>query len=62
MLFLRLALAKSADVSVAALKKGGEFFHPIGSTSGSATRGSWPGLVGKTTPSFGMSPGARLTL
>ena len=58
---MRFVFAKSAAVSVAALKNGGEFFHPIGSTSGRATRGSLPSLLGKTTPSLGMSPGARFT-
>ena len=54
-------LAKSAAVPVVVLKNGGEFFHHIGSTSGRATRGSLPGLLGNTTPNLGMSPGARLT-
>ena len=52
------ALAKSAAVSVAAEKNGGEFFHPIGNTRGIATNGGWPRLDGKTTPNFGQSAGA----
>ena len=48
-------------VSVTVLNTGGVFFHPIGSTSGRATRGSYPGSVGKTTPSFGILSMLRLT-
>ena len=48
-------LARSAIVSVAVVKMGGLFFQPMGNTSGKATSFSWPGSVGKATPSFGMS-------
>ena len=54
--------AKSAAVSVAALKKAGEFFHPIGRTRGRATNGSCPGLEGKTRPSLGISLALTLIL
>ena len=48
-------LARSAMVSVAVEKIGGLFFQPMDKTSGNAIRDSWPGLVGNTTPGFGMS-------
>ena len=51
--------ARSAAVSVAAQKMGGEFAHPMGSTRGKATSGSSPSRTGKTTPSFGISSTAR---
>ena len=54
-------LAMSAMVSVTVEKMGGEFFHPIGRTRGKATSCSSPGLVGKATPSLGMSSMLRLT-
>ena len=55
-------LATSAAVSVAAQKLGGEFTHPMGSTSGNATRGSGESLCGNTTPRQGTSVGERSTL
>ena len=54
---LMMLFARSAAVSVAAVKMGGEFVHPIGRTRGRATSGGAPGLVGKTTPNLGMSLG-----
>jgi hypothetical protein len=52
-------LTRSAMVAVAVEKTGGLFFHPIGSTSGNATRGSSPGAVGNATPNFGISSTLR---
>ena len=52
----RAALARSATVSVAVQNKGGEFFHPIGNVSGTATSSS-PSFPGNTSPSFGASSG-----
>ena len=48
------ALARSAIVSVAVQKAGGEFFQPIRRTKGNATRFSAV-ADGKVTPSLGMS-------
>ena len=38
---------------VVAQNAGGEFTQPIGNTSGKATNGLFPSLVGKTMPNFG---------
>ena len=51
----RFRFAKSAAVSVAAEKIGGEFFHPIGRTNGNATSLGWFGRDGNATPSLGIS-------
>ena len=51
--------ARSAMVSVAAQKAGGNLLHPMGRTKGTPTRGGSPGLVGDSTASHKASSGLR---
>jgi hypothetical protein len=51
----RLALARSATVSVAAQKRGGELTQPMGRANGNATRSGTPSSFGNKTPSFRVS-------
>jgi hypothetical protein len=46
-------LAKSATVSIADVNTGGDYFHPMGRTRGSATKGSSPASAGEITPILG---------
>ena len=52
-------LARSHMVSVRLQKIGGEFTHPMVSTSGMATRGGSPEYLGNTTAKDGASSGRR---
>jgi hypothetical protein len=45
----------SATVSMAAVKMGGDYFQPIGSTKGNPTMGTSPTPAGNRTPIFGTS-------
>jgi hypothetical protein len=53
----KAALARSAAVSVATQKKGGELTQPMGRTRGKATSGVSPRAGGRRTPNLGMSRG-----
>jgi len=55
----RVWLVRSATVSVAVQKSGGELVQPIGRASGKAISGGWPCWVGNVTPKAGMCLGAR---
>ena len=58
-----LASARSAIVSVTVQNVGGDTIHHIGSTIGTAMRGSLSGnVVGTATASFSIIEGERLTL
>ena len=52
-------LMRSATVSVAAEKAGGDSVQPIGSLVGIATRGGSPGRLGKGTANFRAPEGVR---
>jgi len=54
MWWIALWFVMSAIVSVAMLKMGGGFVHPIGSVSGKAMVGPLLVSYGSTTPSLGM--------
>merc|ERR1712086_666548 len=54
-----LWFATSATVSVPVENTGGLLTQPMGRTSGTAAIGAAPGFAGKTTPSFGVSPGFK---
>jgi hypothetical protein len=45
-------LARSAIVSVAEIKMGGDWLQPIDKANGKPIKGSSPGRVGSRTPSF----------
>ena len=49
----KVAFVMSQAVSVKLQKNGGDSVHPIGSTSGKATKGGSPGNRGKQTLSLG---------
>jgi hypothetical protein len=51
--------AKSATVSVAAQKAGGDYFHPIGRTNGTAMSWRSPLRDGKRTPRRSASSGRK---
>ena len=52
---VRRVFARSAAVSVRAQNQGALFVHPMGKTSGKATKGGLWGSEGNATPSTGTS-------